>query len=357
MFERLDDDEAFVPDDRFRAGVLARAAGIRRRRAVRFGTGVAAVVVAAVGGAGLYVDRRDAAIDRVEVSTQPSADGAVNILLIGSDARLGEAPEAGAGTRADTIAVLRLDGAGTRLLSIPRDLWDPDGPVGPSNGRINGALADGPQAMIDAVVRTTGIPIDHYVELGFDGFAGLVDAVGGLDVAVVVPVRDAPTGLALDASPCTTLDGDTALALSRARHLELQATDGSGAWVADPTGDLGRIDRQQAVLGLALTQLDTDPASLDRYSRLLADHAVVDDGLTLSRLVELGRRLADGPTLTTDVLPVVMFQTDAGATVLTFGPGAAEVMTSYGATNHTTTGSADWSADLQPDGVVPITAC
>lgn len=360
MFERFDDHEGpdgFVPDDRFRAGVDARATRLRRRRHIgRAGAGVAAVIVAGVGVAGLYVDRRDEAIDRVDVVTQPSADGAVNILLIGSDARTGEDPAAVGGTRADTIAVLRLDDDGNRLLSIPRDFWDPRSPVGSANGRVNGALADGPQGMIDGVVRTTGIPIDHYIELGFDGFAALVDAVGGLDVAVTATVRDAPTGLALDAASCTTLDGDTALALTRARHLE-QFDPGTGAWVVDPTGDLGRIARQQVVLGIALDQLDTDPASLDRYSRLLADHAVVDDGLTLGRLVELGRRLADGPTLVTESLPVMSFQTEGGAAVLTHGPGSVEVMERYGAVGHTSTGTAEWPAAPGSSALVPITAC
>lgn len=317
MFERFDDPEPFRPDDAFRTAVHHRAGAIRRRRRRVLTAGTSAVVaVAVVGGAALYVDRRDAAIDRVDVSTQPSTDGATNVLLVGADGPLAEA------ARADSIAILRFDDTGARLLSLPRDLHDETGAI-----RVNGALAGGPQAMIDAVRRTTGIPVDHYVALDPQGFVDLVDAAGGLRLAVDRPLRDGATGLQLLAAECTTLDGETALSLARSRRLESFA---DGEWQTDPRADLGRIDRQQSMLGAALDQLDADPATIDRLSRLLADHAVVDEGLDLAALVSLGTRLASGTALRTEVLPVTDLRLPTGAVVLAPTPEAAGVVAAFG---------------------------
>jgi LCP family protein required for cell wall assembly len=309
MFERFDDPVAFRPDAGFRAAVQRRGGALRRRRRFLAAGASSLAVVALVGGAGLYVDRRDDAIDRVEVSTEPSTDGATNVLLVGTDGPIAD------GARADSIAVLRFDDTGTRLLSIPRDLIDPGNPD--NMLRINQALRGGPQAMVDAVARATGIPIDHYVAIEPQGFADLVDATGGLRVAVNRSLVDEATGLSLAPAECAELDGDTALALARARRI-------------DASGDLGRVHRQQAMLGAALDQLDADPATIDQLSRLLADHAVVDDGLNLAGLVALGTRLASGPPLRTEVLPVFSPLSDVGS-ALGLAQGSAEVLESYGA--------------------------
>ena len=63
-------------------------------------------------------------------------------------------------------------------LSVPRDLWvtSPSG----SEERINSAYNDGPQNLIDTIDRNLGISINHYVEVNFSGFKGLVDSVGGV---------------------------------------------------------------------------------------------------------------------------------------------------------------------------------
>ena len=93
----------------------------------------------------------------------PSPDGQVNILFAGVDEPNG---------RSDTIAVLHVEpNTAARVLFVPRDLWDPV-----AGNRINQATIDGPQAAVDAVGRTLGIPIDHYVEVDLPGFVALVDA-------------------------------------------------------------------------------------------------------------------------------------------------------------------------------------
>jgi polyisoprenyl-teichoic acid--peptidoglycan teichoic acid transferase len=325
MFEHLDDSPPFVPDDDFRRGVFRRGRQLRLRRRLAAAVTGLAVTVAGLGVAGaLYVERRDAAIDRVVVQEQPSIDGATNILLVGTDSRIGfEEPGSDevTGRRSDTMVIVRLQTDGSvALLPLPRDLQDPV-----TGERLNIAYNDGPQSLIDAINETTGLPIDHYVELDFQGFVALVDEFGGVELAVTRPLFDTHTGLHLGPTPCVTLDGDTALALARSRHIE-----------GDETSDLGRMARGQAALAALIGQLSEasgDPATIDRLTRVLADHASLDDGLTLGRLAEVAHALASaGPDRVTSImLPIVDHQTPEGASMLRLTPDAAAVLRTYGA--------------------------
>jgi LCP family protein required for cell wall assembly len=325
MFEHLDDPQPFHADDDFRRGVFRRGERLRlRRRIAAVATGLAVTVVG-VGAAGaLYVDRRDAAIDRVEVESPSSVDGATNILLVGTDARPADGSPADAtvtGSRSDTMVIVRLQADGSvGVLPIPRDLQDPT-----TGQRVNGAHNDGAQALVDTIVSVTGLPVDHYVELDFAGLVALVDELGGVRLAVDRSFVDTSSGLLLDPSPCATLDGETALALARARHVE-----------GDDSGDFGRMARGQAALTALIAELsdaEGDPRTVDRLTRVLADHAAVDDGLTLRRMADLAHGLAAaGPErVVATSLPVVEVQTDEGASVLALAPEAAPVLQAYGA--------------------------
>jgi LCP family protein required for cell wall assembly len=326
MFSDLDDPRVFEPGPDLLARVKAQGRVARRRRTMwRTLGGVSGALILVVASLGLYAARRDAAIDRVELTTAPSTDGAVNVLLLGTGGPSN--PPA-----ADSITVLRLRPNGSvGLLSLPRDLRDP-GPDGTGATRLGWAVKDGLQGMVDAVVRSTGIPIDHVVQLDFAGFIGLVDELGGLDIGVDARLRDLHVGLDLGPTPCTNLDGEHTLGLLRSRWTETLGAD--GRWVPDPTGDLGRIGRAQVVARAVLTKLvsgDRGPAELDRISRLLADHATLDAGLSLRELVDLGRRLAAaGPDRTTaDLLPVHVFQAPDGASLLDMS-GVPIVLADYG---------------------------
>ncbi len=273
MFEHLDDSEPFTPDHELLRTVVER--GRRQRRWRRLGgSALSVVALAGVLGAGLlYVERRDAAIDRDEIATTPSVDGATNVLLVGSDEDNGLS-----GGRADTMAVVRVDADGAvRVLSIPRDLWNPD-----AGRRLNESLAGGPDQLIADVTSLTRIPIDHYVQMSFEGFSDLVDAAGGIELRIDTALRDRSSGLDVMSDPCARLDGEQALALLRSRHLELAAGATGGRWVVDGSGDLGRMARSRVVIDAALASLaSTSIAELDRLSRVVADHAIVDDEMTL----------------------------------------------------------------------------
>ncbi len=167
-------------------------------------TGCAVVAVCAAGAvAAGYVGLRLSQIDRVDgIETLAAARGEpANYLLVGTDSREGIDPDdpdssglIGDGEQGcdctDTIMVLRVDPKQTtaQILSFPRDLWLPiaDG----STGRINGAHAKGEQVLIDTIEENFGIPIHHYVEIDFVGFARVVDAVGGIPMWFDAPVRD-----------------------------------------------------------------------------------------------------------------------------------------------------------------------
>jgi LCP family protein required for cell wall assembly len=233
---------------------MAPPAGRRVRRSTGQRLVIASAIVLVVCllvGAALFwfVTSKLNNFDRVDVAVQNAAKGAPeNYLLVGSDSRdnIKEGdPDAAAflegeygGHRSDTIMVARVDPRSQQiaLLSIPRDLYVT---IAGSDGqdRINTAYSSGPQTLIDTVSQALGIPVNHYVEVDFRGFQGVVDVLGGVPMYFDQPMRDEWTGLQIDEPGCVVLKGPQALAFARARHV--QVYDG-GEWIDDPTADLGR---------------------------------------------------------------------------------------------------------------------
>lgn len=355
MLEHLDDSETFQPNADFRSSMDRRARQLQRRsRLARMGVGLA-LIAGLLGSAVGYVDRRDAAIDRIDVTTQPSTDGAVNILLVGSDRRDVVGEQAGAmGARADTIMVLRLEPDGSvRVLSIPRDLLEPV-----TRQRLNERYRGGIQGLVDTVQTMTGIPIDHTVEVDMAGAVEMVDLAGGLSLTAAAPLRDEFSGLNLQTTGCQRLDGQQVLALLRSHHVEYR--DASGDWQPDPRGDLGRMAQGQAVIGIALDELAdtaTSPLGIDRLSRVLADHATLDGGLTLARLAEIGRRLAAaGRNRTTAETLPVSAKEENGAAFLVPAPAWDSVVQRYGAPSPTVQENNTTRTPLPATPTTPTTA-
>ena len=167
--------------------------------------------------------------------------------------------------------MLRLDPKDTtaRLLSFPRDLWVPIAGTD-TKRRINEAFqGNGPaaaQRLIETIKLNFGIPIDHYVQVNFASFKKLVDSIGGVPIYFDEPVRARSSGLNIPYAGCWTLDGTQALAFARARKDYQVFRDGE--WQLDPSGDLGRINRQQYFLRVALKRAISkgirNPATLRR---------------------------------------------------------------------------------------------
>ncbi|MFI6850222.1 LCP family protein [Kitasatospora sp. NPDC050467] len=209
---------------------------------------------------------------------RPAAGKGTNWLIVGSDSRNGlsdsqeedlHTGHAG-GKRSDSMMVLHIGDNGNTLMSIPRDSWVPIPEHPGDNGKtvkattskINSAFAaGGGKLLAQTVEQNTGIRIDHYAEIGFAGFVGIVDSVGGVDMCIDQDVKDKDSGLDLKAG-CQNLTGTQALAFVRQRHQ-----------MADQ--DLGRMRNQQKFLG-ALAKQAASPATL---LNPLTFYPLVDSGL------------------------------------------------------------------------------
>jgi LCP family protein required for cell wall assembly len=189
------------------------------------------------------------------------------------------------GARADVVVVVHQTDAGTTAFSVPRDLVVLSGRTGE---RLALTWLDGPPAAVDALCGL-GIPTDHLVTVDLAGFAAVVDAAGGLDVAVPEPVRDEPAGLLLTRSGRQHVDGATALALVRSRHPEHLV---DGAWVPAPVDPDGRADTAGAVLAALMDRVraaQTDPARLQSLAWAASDAVAVDPGTSTTDLLALAR--------------------------------------------------------------------
>ncbi len=308
-----------------------------------FGVFVTFSLVAAAGLA-LYAYRTLDRLERVPINLAAASDEEPqNYLVVGSDSREvidADAPDADAflgdgtgGQRADSIFIVRAYPEGDRLdiLAFPRDLWvdlpptgtDPSG----SEGRINGTYNEGPQYVVDSITENFDLEINHYVEVDFRGFESLVDVVDGVPMYFENAVRDTHSGLLVYTPGCVTLDGEMALAYARSRHLEVATDEG---WISDPTGDLGRITRQQEFLRASMgrfVQLNLgDVFTVKELVDAAVDHVRLDPELGLGELVSLGERIGtfEDHAITTHQMPTEAFRTSGGADVLAVVEADAE---------------------------------
>jgi len=302
-------------------GAAGRGEETRRRwpRRLLIGLNVfVAICLISAGATYAYVSYRFGQITRVTVqglsAAAPtagpvgSAGPPMNILVVGSDTRFGltDGAEFGgsnvSGARSDTIMLVHLDpDAGTAsLLSIPRDLWVSIPGVGEQ--RINAAFNNGPDLLVRTIQDDLGIPINHYVDLDFDSFQQVVNALGGIKFWYPEPVRDNDngvndSGLNITTPGCYDLDGSQALSLVRTRHMQYEH---DGEWIFEAESDLARIRRQQLFVrkiiakaeALGLTNIDS-VAKLNGVLGGVVDNLTVDSGFSQAEMVALGRRYKD----------------------------------------------------------------
>lgn len=312
----------------------------RARRSVLQKLVIITNVMAMVGflfaaGALAYGYEKFGQIPRVEIgetlSASEDAEGrelvAENFLIVGVDSAAGLDPDDPVaasrtdigGLRSDTMMVLRVDPTATRasLLSLPRDLWVPIPDHG--NGRINEAIElGGPELLVETIQDYLGIPINHYAQVDFHGFGRLVAAIDGVEIYFPNPVRDQRSGLTVPEPGCITLDPRNALGFVRSRAYQEYV---DGRWRTDPTGDLGRIQRQQQFIIAALERSVErglrNPVTLDELIDSTLDAVTIDDTLDGNDLLALGRefRRFEPESLDVHQLPVVD-DTVGGAAIL-----------------------------------------
>ncbi|WP_396124824.1 LCP family protein [Corynebacterium sp. HS2168-gen11] len=284
--------------------------------------------------------------------TEQRKDGAVDILLVGSDSRTDAqgnplTPEEIAILHAgdeqadntDTIMVIRIpnDGSSATAISIPRDTYIADPELG--NTKINGVYLGyktmkrsellnrgvtderrllqeskeaGRQGLIQAISDLTGITVDHYAEIGLLGFVLLTDAVGGVDICLNDAVYDEFSGADFPAG-VQTLNGSQGLAFVRQRH-------------GLPRGDLDRIVRQQAFVASLVNKVLstgtlTSPTKLSDLGEAVTRSVVIDDDWDIMGFATQLQNLAGG-RVTFNTIPVTSIDGvgDHGESVVTIDP-------------------------------------
>ncbi|MER8199553.1 LCP family protein [Streptomyces microflavus] len=210
-------------------------------------------------------------VDLAKVIERPEAGDGTNYLIVGSDSREGMSAEekkrlrtgSAEGKRTDSMMILHDGSNGPTLVSLPRDSQveipsfkgSESGKMFQGTGRqvkLNAAYAeDGPELLVRTVEFNTGLRIDHYVEIGFGGFAQIVDAIGGVELDIPKAFKDKKSGADFQAGK-QTLNGEQSLAFVRTRY----AFAGS---------DLDRTKNQQKFLAALASQTATPSTILNPF--------------------------------------------------------------------------------------------
>lgn len=289
--------------------------------------GVALVVVLVLGVVmALIADAKLARVDATPADKVPNTAG-MNWLLVGSDSRqglsdgdaerLGTGGDMGTG-RTDTIMMVHIPtfGGKATLMSIPRDSYV-DIP-GQGKDKINAAFAiGGPELLVDTVQQNTGLRVDHYAEIGFGGFAGVVDALGGVDICVKEPINDPLAHIDLQPG-CQSMDGPTALGYVRTR--------------ATAQGDLDRVQRQREFFSAIMAKISSPGTVLNPFKSVglvneLSSTITVGKGDHVWNLASLALAMKGDPK--NETVPVGGFQsTDVGSVVLWDEQGSQDLFNS-----------------------------
>lgn len=229
-----------------------------------------------------------------------------DILLVGSDSRAfvttkTQAAQFGSaaaqtGQRSDVIIVARIAPLtrSVELLSIPRDTFvDIPGHIPSVSGpnRINAAFNRGPSLLVKTIEQSFHLPITYYAGVSFPGFAGMVNALGGIGLDFADPVKDAYSGLDITTTGCQSVDGAQALALVRSRHLYYFS---HGAWNYDGNSDFSRIQRQDAFFRAVVAKLHSEsmnPFALNGFLAAASGNVTFDDTLSAGAAFSLARTL------------------------------------------------------------------
>ncbi|SNX61668.1 LytR family transcriptional attenuator [Streptomyces sp. TLI_55] len=242
------------------------------RRRIKW-TAITVVTVLVVTTIGTYFwadSKLNRDVDLSKVIDRPDTGKGTNYLIVGSDSREGMSAEekkklhtgSAEGKRTDSMMILHVGDNGDTLISLPRDSnvtipqfkGSESGKIRPAMGanKLNAAYAiDGPTLLVRTIEYNTGLHIDHYVEIGFNGFADIVDAVGGVEIDIDKGFKDKYSGADFKSGK-QTLNGEQALAFVRTRH-------------AFAASDLERTKNQQKFLAALAHQVATPSTVLNPF--------------------------------------------------------------------------------------------
>ncbi|MET0136449.1 MAG: LCP family protein [Kibdelosporangium sp.] len=352
-----DDEDEDVPAS---ATVLSKpvAKAHQQRKLMRYGritaaalAGVLLVGTGAVWGGKAWIDGQFKKVDSLDQNSSDIKEGAKqfgdeNFLMVGSDTREGAAAEDGVGdakntpgARSDTIMIAHIpkDRKRVVMVSFPRDLeitrpacdkYDsasssyPGGKTTPQkNAKLNTAFQfGGPKCLTQVIQSITGLRINHFVGIDFNGFKGMVDAVDGVTVCAERPMYDLElkTWIVEKPGQNVELKGDAALNFVRARHVRISPTSKEG----DPTSDYGRIKRQQRFLSSLLRKAMSSQVLLDvgKLSSFVGafTKATFGEGIDTDQLITLGGSLQNvgAGRVTFITVPTVGLPNERGNEVL-----------------------------------------
>ena len=252
--------------------------------------------------------------------TPPAAAKALNVLVIGLDARGGGPP------RSDTLMLVHVpaDRKKPQVVSIPRDVLVRI----PACGRIpaqrtttvNAAFTLGGAACtLKTVESLTGVPVDQTVTVDFAGFKKVVDALGGIEITLPKAVDDQMSGLRLPPGR-HLVNGTQALAYVRTRH---GLGDGS---------DLDRVKRQQQFLASmarkAREMMSRDPLRFARFLAVAAGSVESTPKLDAGTLRSLARGFDKSDGAAFHTIPVRPAPSDPNRLVVD-GPAARRVLAPF----------------------------
>ncbi|HEX4258963.1 MAG TPA: LCP family protein [Streptosporangiaceae bacterium] len=280
-----------------------------RRIALVLGT-VVVLIIALVAGSYVWLDGKLNRAVTLPASAETSAG--TNWLITGSDTRSGLSRTQKAqlhvgsatDTNSDSLMLLHLGGPTPVLVSIPRDSYVEI--PGHGMNKINAALGiGGPSLLVQTVENATGLTINHYMGIGFEGLVDVTNKVGGVYVCLKSSVQDKNSGVNLKAG-CQTLNGTQALEFVRDRH-------------SFATGDLQRIQDQRAFLKALLSKATSPGVFLNPFKALpfgssAAGSISVDQGTHLYDLIKAGLGLKNPETGTVPIANANL-QTSAGDSI------------------------------------------
>lgn len=226
---------------------------------------------------GVDQDLRDALVS-TDMAREP-----FYMLLLGTDgsAERYDDVEFGDTYRSDSMMLARIDPVNKKatLVSIPRDLLVDLGEYGKE--KINAAYAfGGPALAVKEVSELANVSISHYAQVDFDGFAAMVDALGGIEVDVPMPIDDWEAGGALDAG-LQTLNGSQALVLCRART--------AYAEVAAHPDEMRTANQRLVLAAIAKKLLASDIATIASTVSAMSQYVTTD--LDLNDIIGLAQTM------------------------------------------------------------------
>jgi len=283
---------------------------VKSTRAIKVITSLSLGVVLLASLSWIGLGQVSGRIDRISVfagldNRPEKTSKALNYLLVGSDTREGLTKEemkalrvgnaqTAAGGRSDTMLLVHISKKRDKafLISLPRDSLvtipahlstDGKSQIPDRENKLNAAFAfGGAPLLIETIERATNLKMDHYIEVSFAGFAGIVNALGGIEVCTKVDIDDPKSHLVLSAGT-HTLDGIEALKYVRTRDF-------------DGRGDIGRMQRQQQFMSSVIKKATStgvllNPIKLVNFLNAAISTVKMDENLSKNDLLDLAKQM------------------------------------------------------------------